>query len=162
MAEPYQHPTFEPEIVAAIERVASWPAGKRRKLLLEHVEARHLGSPLCLVQGKTAALPAYQWAEVVACAAFEPHGVWVLGVRYIAAPSGCQDCALANWNGDSVSGCSWTWEGERGSKHRKPSRFWTWPGRYLARVTEEGKRLPNGHILTEDLHYQCSRFQRTE
>lgn len=160
MDKPYQHHAREQSIIDAIERVSAWSSGKRRKLLLVHVEPERLGHPLVLLRSDTAALPAEEWADVVACGAFEPNGIWVLGIHYVAAPGGCQNCALANWTGDAVTGCGWSWCAE--NPKAKPIRLWSWPNRYLDRVTKEGKRLPNGHIETDDLHYQCSRYQEAE
>ena len=163
---------IEAALEAALERVASWPIRKRREAI-EPFEPSRTSRGLTLVRLAPSHFKGTieEYADVLACAAFEPGGVWVTGINYHAAPGGCQGCCLANWSGDRVAGCAWEWEPEEskvsephGTKPKSNRRFqeswrskWTFaePPAWLDYCRERDAIDEDGHVDGDSIIRQC-------
>ena len=163
---------IEAALEDAMERVASWPIRKRRATLEPFNPSRArrgvivVGLAPSQFEGTIE-----QYADVLACAAFEPGGVWVTGINFHAAPGGCQGCCLANWEGDRVTGCAWEWEPEEskvveshGIKTRPNLAFqrawrakWTFaePPAWLEYCRERDAIDEDGHVDGDEIIRQC-------
>lgn len=165
---------FERLVEAAMDKMASWPARLRRKLLHERAPGWEQGH-----RGVVILHEGYDDPEAIAAAAFEPGGVWRLGTNFNAAPVPCQDCGLANWDGDRIVGCSWVidvprktriQDGYAGSYEQRLAfqRRWeerwkdTWPEAFLAYCRSKGAIQEDGTIDIDRIYKQCAKCQPLE
>jgi len=149
-----------------MEELSDLPARIRRTLIPTGAVAARRG--MLFTQE-----PHRQVAKAYAAAAYEPKGVWRIGINYHASPVGCQDCCHANWSGDSVT-CGWevtpsatkvTYAhgpgpsyDQRMAQAKAQAVRWahTAPKAFLEYAKSKGALGVDGRIDTDLIYRQCS------